>query len=108
MKTKSLRTAPSWTDSAAPFVAPRRRSDVVEEELDEDAILTDPKTGAIFHMNPTAIDVWRLCDGRTTAHEIALEQQERFDVDFDTALDHVEQLIVAFARSRLFNLAGEL
>lgn len=93
--------APDWTRLDHAFVIPMRRPDVLEESLDEELVLTDPNTGAIFNLNRTAQDVWNACDGTTTTHEVADRHRKAYDVQWDTTLDHVEQLVAAFARSKL-------
>jgi hypothetical protein len=92
---------PHWSSRTAAFVPPPRRLDVIENELDGEAILVDPRDGNTHRMNATALAVWRQCDGRATTRQIAQEQVRRFEVEFDSALDHVEQLVALFAESRL-------
>ncbi len=83
------------------IVAPRRHRDVVEEELDSEVLLFDPRTGQSYQLNETAASVWRSCDGRTSIERIAQEQTKKYEVDFETVLDHVEQLVAKFAESHL-------
>ena len=92
---------PHWSSSSAAFVPPPRRLDLIENELDGEAIFVDPRDGNTHRMNATALAVWRQCDGRATTRQIAQEQVRRFEVEFDSALDHVEQLVALFAESRL-------
>ena len=96
--------APEWTTRAVTVIAPPRRDDVVEEELDGEVILYDARTGNIHRLNETALEVWRQCDGQRTTRDIAAGLTETFDVDFDTALDHVEELVTVLAESNLVKL----
>lgn len=89
-----------WASRDA-LVPRARRSKVVERELDGQAILSHPDTGHTYYLNETALAIWRRCDGLTDARKIAEEQCEGFDVDFETALDHVEQLVALFTESGL-------
>ncbi len=89
-----------WTTQAV-IVAPAPRRDVVEQELDAEVLLFDPLNGSTYRLNQTALAVWRACDGRMTTRDIAGRQTDVFDVDFATALDHVEQLVAMFAESEL-------
>jgi len=98
--------APEWTARNAAIVMPRRRRDVVEEELDGEVILCVPRTGSLHRLNETAVEVWRRCDGRATTREVAAYLTEAFDVDFDTALDHVEELVIVLAESNLVDVRG--
>ena len=88
-----------WTSREALITAPRRREDIVEDELDNEAILLDHQTGNTYRLNQTALTVWRRCDGHTTTREMARQITERYEVDCDTALDHVEQIMARFAES---------
>ncbi len=92
---------PSWTVRAGAIAAPRRRADLVEDELDGEAILSDVRTGGIHRLNETALIVWRWCDGRTTTLQIARGLTRQYDVSLEIALDHVEQLLVLFAEAGL-------
>ena len=97
--------APHWTSREAPFVPPRRREDIIEDELDGEAILHDPRSGDTFRFNETSLDVWQSCDGSLSTRQIALQLVDRYDeVDLDSALDHVEQLIVVLCQSGLLDL----
>ncbi len=86
---------------ATAILAPCRRADLVEDDLDGEAILSDPRTGGIHRLNETALAVWRRCDGRTATTQIARHLTRRYDVGFEVALDHVEQLLVLFAETGL-------
>jgi hypothetical protein len=86
----------------APFVLPRRRRDIEQQQLKDEAILFDPETGNSYMLNETALAVWRLCDGCSTSYEAAREQSDACDVDFATVLDHVEQVVALFADNGLF------
>lgn len=92
---------PRWTVRAGAIAAPRRRADLVEDELDGEAILSDVRTGGIHRLNETALIVWRWCDGRTTTLQIARGLTRQYDVGLEIALDHVEQLLVLFAEAGL-------
>ena len=93
--------APPWTSRRTDIVVPARRDDVVVEELDNELILFDSKGGHAFHLNPTALAVWKHCDGRSTTRQIAEAFTTAYDVDFDRALDDVEQIVVFLARRGL-------
>ncbi|MHC4080039.1 MAG: PqqD family protein [Planctomycetota bacterium] len=94
-------TAPHWTSRSAEIVAPLRRGDVAVAEIDGEVVFTDPDNGHTYHLNETAFAVWKRCDGQATTLEIADALTAEYDVDFDTALDDVEQLVVFFARNGL-------
>ncbi len=90
-----------WTSREAAIPAPPRRRDLLVEDLDGQAILADPRSGRLHRLNETALAVWRACDGDTTMRAIAMQLTETYDVDCDTALDYVEQLVARFAEAEL-------
>ncbi len=95
--------APSWnwTTREALITVPRRRDDVLVEELDGEAILSDPTDGAAHRLNQTALAVWNKLDGAATTREIAEGLTQTYEVEFEDALDHVEELLVLFAELNL-------
>jgi PqqD family protein of HPr-rel-A system len=95
-----------WTTEAK-IVPPPRRTDIVEEELDGEVLLFDPQSGDTHRLNQTAFAVWQKCNGLTTTEEIAAELTCGYEVEFETALDHVEELVGLFAQSRLLDASGE-
>ena len=54
----------------APDAMPLRRDDIVLEELDGEAILYDPRYGAVHRFNAVTLFVWDLCDGSHTMTDI--------------------------------------
>lgn len=103
-----MKTSPAqnWATEAK-IVPPPRRSDVIEEELDGEVILFDSRSGNTYRLNQTAFAVWRQCDGHRSAQQIAEQLTHAFAVSFDTALDHVEQLVARFGQSKLFEGLSE-
>ena len=93
--------APHWTSRDADVIAPARRDDVVAEEIDGEVVFSDPRDGRGFHLNTTAYAVWQGFDGRTTTRRIARRLTSAYDVEFDQALDDVEQLVVFFTQNGL-------
>ncbi len=91
----------NWTTRLAAIVAPRRRTDLVEDVLDDEVILSDPCSGDTHRLNNTAVEVWHLCDGEATTRQIAAWMAEAWDVDTEDALDYVDQLVARFAEMRI-------
>jgi PqqD family protein of HPr-rel-A system len=96
-----------WATDAT-ILPPPRRDDVIEEELDGEVVLFDPRSGNTYRLNQTAAAVWRRCDGRATTREIAEQLAQAYDVESEAALDDVEQLVTLFGQSRLLELSGGL
>lgn len=78
-------------------VLPRRRSGIHEFVCDGETVLFDVTTWCTCVLNATAYDVWQRCDGHTTMRQLARSNVENYEVDFETALDHVEQVAALFA-----------
>ncbi|MCH7591686.1 MAG: PqqD family protein [Planctomycetes bacterium] len=95
-----------WTAQDV-FIPPPRRKDLLVEILDEEAILYDPATAQTHRLSRSALDVWQQCDSRRTTLDMARRQTQIYDVDQETALDHVEQLVALFAEAGLLDLRDE-
>ena len=89
------------------FIPPPRRIDLSVEILDGEALLYDPVTGQTHRLREGPLNVWQQCDGNRTTKALAHQQTEIFDIDFETALDDVEQLVALFAETGLLNLKDE-
>jgi hypothetical protein len=64
------------------FVPPQHR-DAIVRELSEEFLVYDKETSQAHCLNRTAIDVWKLCDGKITVAEIIqkLEKKSKSPVD---------------------------
>jgi len=96
-----------WTLRDAEIITPCQCDDIVEEQLDHEAILVHPTSGHVHQLNETALSVWRSCDGYTTTRQIAKQMTDIYDVDFEDALDHVDQLVALFAELNLLELGTD-
>lgn len=85
-------------------VLPRRRAGIREYVCDGETVLFDPVTWRTCVLNATAYDIWQQCDGRSTMRQVARRQAGTYEVGFDTALDHVEQVAALFASLTLFDV----
>ena len=72
---------------------PLRRDDLTVEELDGEAILYDPRYGAIHRFNAMTFFVWDLCDGSNTPADIAQRLTKLCEVEPDEALNSVQRVI---------------
>lgn len=91
-----------WTSLATDMIAPAKRAGMLIEELDGEALLSDPASGHTHRLNQTALAIWRQCDGRTSTRQIAEVMTVGYEIDVDTALDHVEQMLILLAEANLF------
>jgi PqqD family protein of HPr-rel-A system len=94
---------------AAPpsFACPQGRADLTLHELDDEALIFDPRTADTHRLNATAYEVWALCDGSRSEAEIAGELSERYAIDAGQALEHVARIVEEFRRYGLLVGGGE-
>lgn len=97
---------PHWSTQAN-ILVPCRCHGVQEHELDGEGILVDPRSGQVHRLNETAMDVWRSCDGQRTTRQIATQMTDVYEIDFEDALDHVDQLVARFAELNLLELGTD-
>ncbi|MCH7526696.1 MAG: PqqD family protein [Planctomycetes bacterium] len=91
----------SWSDGEA--IIPARQHDVRDYQIDGEAVLFNRRFNKLYMLNWTALAVWDRCDGRTTIRQVAKRMSGDHDIAFETALDHVEELVAAFSSMNLLN-----
>ena len=69
-----------------------RMDDVVWEEFDGQALLIQPRTGARWTLNASAVQIWKLCDGESSVAELA----RGFARGGSRAMDHVQREVAEF------------
>ena len=76
-----------------------KNPDVVVREEDEDgALIFNPDTNQISVINPTALFIWKLCNGENTKTDIVSVVRESFDL---VPEDEVEQQVEGFVDGML-------
>lgn len=60
---------------------PKRRTDIVNEIVEDETIIYDPRNHNVHHLNPMAGVIWELCDGGHTPKEIAEEVVSALEAD---------------------------
>jgi hypothetical protein len=70
---------------------PTRRPNLACETLDAEAVIYDVHTGAVHHLDETALWLWEACDGHRSPNELTTACAERFDVPLAIAATHVKQ-----------------
>lgn len=96
-----MMTPTHWTSRDAAVIVPPRRRDLVIHEHGGEILVSPADDGSTLHLNRTAADVWMQCDGRRTTRDIATEMTDAYDVEFDDALNDVEELVVWLADAGL-------
>jgi len=69
---------------------------VLREEFDDWAILYNPDSAEAVGLNPTAVVVWRLIDGRRTVAEIIAATIEGFSQVPAAADEELRELLAGF------------
>jgi PqqD family protein of HPr-rel-A system len=76
-----------------PHDRPLRREDLVFEEVDGEAVLYDPRCGAVHRFDALSLLVWKACDGSHSVADITHEVIAAYEVEANEAFDDIEQLI---------------
>lgn len=87
-------------DIDAAFV-PRRREDVVYEELDGEVVVWDPVTASLYVLNPSATVVWNCLDGEASVQVLAGDLAEAFGIRYREMEGDVTQAVRGFAAQGL-------
>jgi PqqD family protein of HPr-rel-A system len=74
-------------------IRPKARADLAVVELDGEAVIYDPVSGDLHHLNPTATVVFSLCDGSASIRELAVEIAEVFGQPTDEIEAQVRRLL---------------
>lgn len=84
---------------------PRQNPDVIVETAGRDTLLYDPRTDSVHDLNPTARQIWDLCDGQHTLQEMATHLRARFAAgsEQDVGAD-VRDTLAVFMREGLIDL----
>src|SRR2546422_3041788 len=54
-----------------PALKPKARADLTFVQVEDEAILYDPESVRLHHLNPSAALIFQLCDGSGTVKELA-------------------------------------
>ena len=86
---------------------PRARTDTKIHEIDDEALLYDPRTADTHRLNATAYHIWRHCNGRQDVASIAAHLARDFEVDESEAAVHVSRLVEVLSLRGLLDAADE-
>ncbi len=100
-------TTSRWVQCDAVIPIPRHRPGVAEEWIGNEVILVHLPSGRIHRLNETAAAVWDGCDGTSTTREMAEWMTRVYELDFEQALDYVEQLVAWLAQSDTLELGTD-
>ena len=74
--------------------------EIIVTELDDELVLLNPRTQAMFTLNGTGKIIWQHL-GMQTAEEIALKITETFEIDLETATADTNALLESLEKSGL-------
>jgi Coenzyme PQQ synthesis protein D (PqqD) len=74
----------------------RKRTDVIQSQVDEELLILDMQTNQIHQLNPTASYLWNEFDGEKSPGELAIAFADHFGIDIETAKNDVQQVISLF------------
>jgi hypothetical protein len=80
-----------------------RKTSVLWRELDGEAILLDSKEGYSYNLNTVGTLVWKMLDGNHTIEDIVTAICEAYEVEYEQALQDVEQLLRSLRDSKLLS-----
>ena len=81
---------------------PCKRSDIIVRELDGEAVLYDPRSGAVHRFNAATLTVWNACDGSTDLGGMTETFADRFGLSTERADAHVRKAIRELAKRDVF------
>ena len=59
----------------------RKNDTIIHKELDGAPILIDPYRRTLTHLNPVALEIWKLLDGKRPVSAMLEALREEFDID---------------------------
>jgi pyrroloquinoline quinone biosynthesis protein D len=80
---------------------PRRRVDIVLQDVGGEAILIDPRTDEAHVLNGSAARLWQLCDGERTLDQLAAEFGAIYDLSAADVADDVREVLAELAKLKL-------
>ena len=81
----------------------RKPSDVVSTELDNEVVLVNMTSKYYYTLNETGRLIWRGLTAGKSENDIAQELVEHFDIDADTALGDINELVTELKREKLIH-----
>ncbi len=85
---------------------PARREDVWIRRTSEESALLNPRTGAVFLLNDTALAIWDLCDGDTRPEEMVEAVVELCGMHPDIVNEDIARILGDFDDAELISWKG--
>lgn len=81
----------------------QRNSSILWRELDGDAVLLSPSAGSSYNLNQVGTFIWKMLDGEHTSENIAAAICQMYEVEYEQALQDVENILVELRSNNLLN-----
>ncbi len=81
----------------------QRNAAILWRELDGEAVLLSPAAGSSYNLNPVGTFIWKLLDGKHYYADIATAICQIYEVEYERALQDVEDIIVELRSNNLVN-----
>jgi PqqD family protein of HPr-rel-A system len=86
-----------------PALKPKARADLTFVQIEGEAILYDPETVRLHHLNPSAALIFQLCDGSGTVKELARDIAEELGLPPEDTLRQVRQVVGHFKHAGILD-----
>ncbi len=81
----------------------QRKTSILWRELDGEAVLLSPSAGSSYNLNQVGTFIWKMLDGKHSSHDIATAICEAYEVEYEQALQDVENILVELRDNDLLN-----
>ena len=77
-------------------VRPGHAGHLMENQVEDELTLYDPRSEVVHILNPTAAAVWQLADGVRKVSDISAQFAELFDMDLGEVEEDVQDILEQF------------
>jgi hypothetical protein len=81
----------------------QRNLSILWRELDGEAVLLSPSAGSSYNLNQVGTFIWKMLDGKHTSENIAAAICQVYEVEYEQALQDVENILVEMRNNNLLN-----
>ena len=100
-------TSMKYTDLVGEFPVPRKKANIVLQNLADNTVLVDNKTKNTFVVNDTALLIWNNIDGILTSYDLAQLLTKKFQISVGRARCDTTALLRLFEREGMIEM-GEI
>jgi PqqD family protein of HPr-rel-A system len=97
------RTRTGGVVRSVPALKPKARTDLTFVQIEDEAILYDPESVRLHHLNHSAALIFQLCDGSGTVEELARDIADELGLPEDDILKQVQQVVGHFEHSGILS-----